>query len=781
MLPRALHWNLLACLLLASALSIEGAKRRARLELPISKPADAPLEDNLATASGSEPSYDRVEPPAAVVATAPNPPAASTATQNAPAATSTETETSNSSGSSGSSENSSQMVDEYIDEDCDPDFVAFELVTGYVFSAPNKLLDSIPGTLMLTDCLEACQNNDSCASVNYETGLCVLFSSNSDKLPGALTKSQFPVFTIYAQKSCLKLRPCERAWCIDRVQGYKLIGHVKRTAQVLNRRDCLEMCLGENDFTCRSANFYQSTLSCELSDMDRITLAGSSAFQAADGSDYLENNCAEEPTKLCEFKRMSGRILKTVDSVYQDVASVDECRELCLSSPYRCHSYDYGDTGDMVCRLSHHSRATLADIQDPYLDVPEAATYELSSCYNVSIECRAGDMIAKIRTSKLFDGKVYAKGAPNSCSVDVKSSLEFELRMAYQDIDCNVRQNGLGRYLNDVVIQHHDTIVTSSDLGLAVTCQYDLTNKTVSNDVDLDVTGDIEPALSEEVVVDSPNVVMKITSRDGSDMMRTAEVGDALALRFEILDPQSPYEIFVRELVAMDGVDSSEITLIDARGCPTDHFIMGPIYKSAGSGKILLSHFDAFKFPSSEMVQFRALVTPCMPTCEPVQCDHDDFAAGELRSIVSYGRKRRSVNATQEYSLRRLRRETTHQAPQDDMLLVQSIQITDKFGFEKQQQAKPKLSSSETVFVASTDAQGICVNGLGLIVAGAVFLLGQLAIIAIWTYLWQRRRKQRQFENASMGSSVMPSPTLATSRGDSMCKLYDSGYAGRHF
>lgn len=279
------------------------------------------------------------------------------------------------------------------------------------------------------------------------------------------------------------------------------------------------------------------------------------------------------------------------------------------------------------------------------MDVPEAATYELSSCYNVTIECRAGDMLAKIRTSKLFDGKVYAKGAPKSCSVDVKNALEFELQMPYQDIECNVRQNGLGRYMNDVVIQHHDTIVTSSDLGLAVTCQYDLTNKTVSNEVDLGITGDIEPALSEEVIVDSPNVVMKITARDGADVMRSAEVGDPLTLHFEILDPQSPYEMLVRELVAMDGSDNAEITLIDSRGCPTDHFIMGPIYKSAKSGKILLSQFDAFKFPSSEVVQFRALVTPCMPTCEPVQCEQEDLAGG-LRSIISYGRKRRSINVT---------------------------------------------------------------------------------------------------------------------------------------
>lgn len=98
--------------------------------------------------------------------------------------------------------------------------------------------------------------------------------------------------------------------------------------------------------------------------------------------------------------------------------------------------------------------------------------------------------------------------------------------------------------------------------------------------------GDVRPALTEEVVVDSPNVAMKITDRRGSDVLPSAEVGDPLALRFEILDKNSPYEIFVRELVAMDGVDSSEIVLIDSDGCPTDHFIMGPLYKSADTDKV---------------------------------------------------------------------------------------------------------------------------------------------------------------------------------------------------
>jgi len=47
-----------------------------------------------------------------------------------------------------------------------------------------------------------------------------------------------------------------------------------------------------------------------------------------------------------------------------------------------------------------------------------------------------------------------------------------------------------------------------------------------------------------------------------------AKVGDPLALRFEVLDSlfDSPFEIFVRDLVASDGVEASEIRLIDDKG-----------------------------------------------------------------------------------------------------------------------------------------------------------------------------------------------------------------------
>ena len=54
--------------------------------------------------------------------------------------------------------------------------------------------------------------------------------------------------------------------------------------------------------------------------------------------------------------------------------------------------------------------------------------------------------------------------------------------------------------------------------------------------------------------MDSPNVIMKITERGGGDV-NSAKVGDPLELRFEIFDMESPYEIFVRDLVAKDGND----------------------------------------------------------------------------------------------------------------------------------------------------------------------------------------------------------------------------------
>lgn len=56
---------------------------------------------------------------------------------------------------------------------------------------------------------------------------------------------------------------------------------------------------------------------CRISDMDRHTVASTGDFLESTEDQYLENNCVDDPVKLCDFQLLENRIMKTVDSVYQ--------------------------------------------------------------------------------------------------------------------------------------------------------------------------------------------------------------------------------------------------------------------------------------------------------------------------------------------------------------------------------------------------------------------------------------------------------------------------------
>ena len=399
-------------------------------------------------------------------------------------------------------------------------------------------------------------------------------------------------------------------------------------------------------------------------------------------------------------------------------------------------------------------------------------------------------MTANIRTTSLFDGKVYAKGSPVTCMKDVDGELAFSITMRYNDQECGVKREGLGGYINEVIIQHHDSIVTSADLGLQLSCEYDLTNKSVSNDVDLAITGEISPSLFEESVVDSPNVVMRVANENGQDT-KTAVVGDPLSMVWEILDPESPYEIFVRDLIAVDGATDTELVLIDERGCPTDAAIMGEVRKSETTNKTLASKFDAFRFPTSDVVQFRAMITPCLPACEPVVCDVLDYT-GQTKAINSYGRRKRDASSSStELDLfgnpRRVRRATKP----EEVLVVQSLKIVDRYGKrkEQEQQELQKRNRKLDLEASSSSADGSlgidllaedivkgnplgggsdCLDKTSMIAGAVVFLLAQLIIVVMFALIWRRHQRQ-----ADKGLSVMES------RSDSLSYMYDAGFARR--
>lgn len=136
----------------------------------------------------------------------------------------------------------------------------------------------------------------------------------------------------------------------------------------------------------------------------------------------------------------------------------------------------------------------------------------------------------------------------------------------------------------------------------------------------------------------------------------------------------------------MDGVDGAEIILIDSRGCPTDPSIMGPVGQIDGSGKQLQAFFEAFKFPTNDVVQFQALVTPCLPSCAPVDCSlpADPSTAGMFHA-KSFGRKRRAASWNHKIN----------KTEPENLLVINSIRIADRFKFDENGRRIPMDGSDD--------------------------------------------------------------------------------------
>lgn len=560
---------------------------------------------------------------------------------------------------------------------------------------------------------------------------------------------------------------CHRSWSFERVVGWVLSNLEKKTILTKTRLECLLACYNEQSFQCKSFNYDSASGSCSLSDMDRHSLPTAAARRrhyvesSVDTIDYGENNCVQEARGICDFKPLQNRILKTVDSIYQDIKSEPECRKRCLQAAYRCHSYDMGDASNPVCRTSHLDRNSLQQIQEPYLDIQGATSYELDSCYNVTVLCKSREMVARVKTNKIFNGKIYAKNAPLSCVNDITNSMDFELSMAFNDACAINKLASNGVFSNEIVLQHNDMIVTNSDMGLNVKCQYDLRNQTVYNNINLDdFMSGREPIdiASQSAVVRSPNISMQILRSDGNHISQ-AQVGDPLLLRFQITDERSPFEIFVRDLYAMDGAGGTEIMLIDGEGCPTDPSIMAAMTNAKGNGQTLEAQFDAFKFPTSETVAFRGLVSPCIPHCEPVHCQNRVFD-GTLYEAESFGRRRRrkrSLSAKSNGSNKLIGPTSLFKesppAP-EEVVVRNSIEIKDKFFLDEEEEDQSLRRSAyefsragqethSTGNLLSRLAEGYLKAG-GLVFMLGALLLAQTTLLVGWAVLWRRKQLANQ-------------------------------------
>ncbi|KAK8733711.1 hypothetical protein OTU49_006441, partial [Cherax quadricarinatus] len=99
----------------------------------------------------------------------------------------------------------------------------------------------------------------------------------------------------YFEKICVRAAippQCrENKWHFERVPGRELRGlDDRQRTLVQSRRDCIEACLQETTFLCRSAEYDSATLNCRLSRSDRRSNP-QEYVTAATTVEYLENQC----------------------------------------------------------------------------------------------------------------------------------------------------------------------------------------------------------------------------------------------------------------------------------------------------------------------------------------------------------------------------------------------------------------------------------------------------------------------------------------------------------
>lgn len=82
---------------------------------------------------------------------------------------------------------------------------------------------------------------------------------------------------------------------------------------------------------------------------------------ASPSYDYIEINCKGREDEIesfkhissiannkrgqliCDFKSISGLVLKTVDAIFENIHTVSECKRKCMESPFKCRSFDMGE------------------------------------------------------------------------------------------------------------------------------------------------------------------------------------------------------------------------------------------------------------------------------------------------------------------------------------------------------------------------------------------------------------------------------------------------------
>ncbi|KAF8773607.1 hypothetical protein HNY73_016253 [Argiope bruennichi] len=271
-------------------------------------------------------------------------------------------------------------------QDCFGGIETFEKMVSMSFSGvvSYKSMLQQPGQAITRDCINLCKQQAACLSfsLNYTSSSCISYNVNSvgrgdDIVPSKAVNFFEKICFRGVSKQAFDSACRDRLWVFDRVHGAYLEGHVDKEARnVRTKEDCEKLCITEERFKCRSADYDENQHTCRMSRETRRTKPN--AFRVAPGSgrNYLENQCAPPPPASCRYETRSDVTLLTPDYL-QFAASATDCMDQCdAETAFNCWSYSYVDNR---CQLSGDSSVTWG--KDVKLPTHPGAVYGELKCF----------------------------------------------------------------------------------------------------------------------------------------------------------------------------------------------------------------------------------------------------------------------------------------------------------------------------------------------------------------------------------------------------------------
>lgn len=165
-----------------------------------------------------------------------------------------------------------------------------------------------------------------------------------------------------------------------------------------------------------------------------------------------------------------------------------------------------------------------------------------------------------------------------------------------------------------------------------------------------------------------------------------------------------------------------------------------------------------FQFPTTDIVQFKAVVTPCLGTCAPAVCKTEN-PDGTVFTLNSYGRRRRRSIESNKFRAPKERKanKPVDESGEEEVVVVQSIKITDNFAFDKESESllenkelkqveydleKIGLKGAKSVKKPSTLLSCLSSTTITLLVLACGLI--QIGFIAFWIYFKQALKSTKQ-------------------------------------